>query len=340
MKALFIGGTGTISTEVTKLFVKNGGDLYLLNRGQRKRQIPEGVKVLIGDINDEEGVAKLLEGHFFDVIVDFQCFNAEQAERDFRLFHGKTKQYIVISSAAGYMKPCANSPIVESMPLRNPYWEYARDKIALETVMHRHFREDNFPVTIVRPSHTYGERNQVVDCWTVLTRIRKGKPVIIHGDGTTLWTLTHSRDFAKAFVGLMGNIHAIGDTVHITSDEALTWNQIFEIIADIFGVKLNAVHVSTEFIADTREELRGGYFGDRSNNVVFDNSRIKSYVPDFVAKIPFAEGYKEVVAYYLAHPELQEEDPDYSAWCDAVAEEHQAAIERVNKRLGNLVYSK
>lgn len=334
MKALFVGGTGVISTEVTNLFVKNGGELYLLNRGQREANIPDGVTVLHGDINDEAHVQELLKDQQFDVIADFQCYNGENAERDFRLFHGKTKQFIVISSAAVYMKPCVNSPIVESMPLRNPYWEYARDKIDVETVMHKHFREDNFPVTIVRPSHTYSARNQVVDNWTVLTRMRKGKPVIIHGDGTTLWTLTHSRDFAKAFVGLMGNVHAIGDTVHITSDEALTWNQIFEIIADLLGAKLNAVHVSTEFIADTREELRGGYFGDRSNNVVFDNSRIKSYVPDFAAKIPFAEGYKDCINYYLEHPKLQEEDLEYSAWCDAVAEEHQAAIERVKARLG------
>lgn len=334
MKALFVGGTGCISTEVSKLFLKNGGELYVLNRGKRENQLPEGVHYVTCDVNDEEKVKELLEGHYFDVIADFQCYTGENAERDFRLFNGKCRQFIVISSAATYMKPAPHCPFVESSPLRNPYWQYARDKIDVETVMKQHFRDDNFPVTIVRPSHTYCDRNMVVDGWTVLTRIRKGKPIIIHGDGTTLWTLTHSRDFAKGFVGLMGNRHAIGDTVQITSDEALTWNQIFEIIADLFGVKLNAVYVTTDMIYKTNEEIGSGYWGDRSNNGVFDTTRIKSYVPDFVATIPFSEGYKDCINYYLEHPELQEEDPEYTAWCDAVIEEQLAAIERVKQRLG------
>ncbi|MBC8611069.1 SDR family oxidoreductase [Massilimaliae timonensis] len=331
MKALFIGGTGTISTEVTKLFVKQGGELCVLNRGNHNGDLPQGVQVLIGDIHDEGSIQTLLQGQTFDVVVDFIAFTEEEVERDYRLFAGKTKQYIFISSASAYQKPCLGTPITESTPLCNPYWQYSRDKIACEECLMKHYREDHFPVTIVRPSHTYGEKSLVVENWTVIDRMRKGKPVIVQGDGTTFWTLTHSADFAKGFVGLMGNVHTVGHAVHITSDEALTWDQIYQIIGNILHVTPQIVHVSSDFLAETspKWDLRGAFVGDKSNNIILDNSKIKALVPGFCCTIPFSEGYREVVAYYLAHPEMQVVDPDFDRWCDLVIDAQERAKQQV-----------
>lgn len=332
MKALFIGGTGTISSAITKQLVEEGCELYLLNRGSRNQNLPANVKILQADINDEEKVSQLIHHLSFDVVADFIAFHPAQLERDFRLFHGKTKQFIFISSASAYQKPLSDYRITESTPLSNPYWEYSRNKIACEDYLLKKYREEGFPITIVRPSHTYDERSIPLGVhgnngsWQVAKRMLENKPVIIHGDGTSLWTMTHNRDFAKGFIGLMGNIHAIGESVHITSDESVTWNQVYEAIADALGVKLQAVHVSSEFLAAcSKQDYRGGLIGDKANSVVFDNSKLKRLVPGFVATTRFDQGIKQTVDYILAHPEHQKEDPEFDHWCDKVVHALQLA---------------
>lgn len=333
MKALFIGGTGTISSAITRLLLDQGCDLYLLNRGTHNDTLPAGVKIIKADINDEEYVSSLIENMEFDVVADFIAFAPSQLERDVRLFKGKTKQFIFISSASAYQTPLSDYRITEGTPLSNPFWEYSRNKIACEDYLMQQYREHGFPITIIRPSHTYDERSIPLGVhgangsWQVAKRMLESKPVIIHGDGTSLWTMTHNRDFAKGFIGLIGNIHAIGESVHITSDESVTWNQIYEIIADALGVKLNAVHVSSEFLAaSSKEDFRGGLLGDKANSVVFDNSKLKRLVPEFVATTRLDQGIKETVQYILAHPELQTEDPEFDIWCDKLVNSQNAAL--------------
>lgn len=332
MKALFIGGTGIISTAITKQLAESGCELYLLNRGNRNQELPEGVHVIQADIRQEDQVAGLIANHTFDVVADFIAFEPSQLERDFRLFQGKTKQFIFISSASAYQTPLSDYRITEGTPLSNPFWEYSRNKIACEDYLMKQYREHGFPVTIVRPSHTYDERfiplgvHGGKGSWQVAKRMLENKPVIIHGDGTSLWTLTHNRDFAKGFIGLMGNIHAIGEAVHITSDESVTWNQIYEVIADALGVELKAVHVASEFLdACSKEDYRGSLLGDKANTVVFDNSKLKRLVPGFTATTRVDQGIKETVRYILEHPEYQVEDPEFDAWCDKVIDALEAA---------------
>lgn len=330
MKALFIGGTGTISTAITELFAKEGGELYLLNRGNRNDILPQNVHWIKGDINDEDGVAKLIADMNFDVVADFIAFTVDQVERDFRLFRDKTKQYIFISSASAYQKPPLSYPITESTPVVNPYWQYSRNKIQCEEYLMKQHRESGFPITIVRPSHTYDDRNLPLYGWQVARRMLEGKRVIIHGDGTSLWTLTHSSDFAKGFVGLMGNVHAIGEAIHITSDERLTWNQIFGIIADALEVELKAIHVSSEFLAAcSMWDHLGSLVGDKANNAIFDNTKLKRLVPDFVATIRFDQGIRKTIANILSHPELQREDLEYDNWCDRIIEAMDTALNAV-----------
>ncbi|GBF74885.1 NAD-dependent dehydratase [Paenibacillus sp. 598K] len=336
MKALFIGGTGTISNAITRQLAEQGCELYVLNRGNRKEGLPDGVRVLEADIKDEARVAELVADLKFDVVADFIAFVPEHLERDYRLFADKTKQFIFISSASAYQTPLSDYRITEGTPLSNPYWEYSRNKIACEDYLMRQYREQGFPVTIVRPSHTYDERSIPLGVhgargsWSVAKRMLAGKPVIIHGDGTSLWTMTHSRDFAKGFIGLMGNIHAIGEAVNITSDESVTWNQIYSIIADALGVELEAIHVSSSFLdACSDYDFRGGLLGDKANTVVFDNAKLKRLVPDFVATTRLDQGMRETVAHILAHPELQQEDPDFDQWCDRVAQAMETAVRLV-----------
>lgn len=333
MKALFIGGTGIISSAITTQLSEAGCELYLLNRGTRNENLPDNVKLLQADINDEARVAELIRELDFDVVSDFIAFRPEQLERDFRLFNGKTKQFIFISSASAYQKPLSDYRVSESTPLANPYWEYSRNKIACEDYLMKQYREHRFPITIVRPSHTYDERSIPLGVhgrggsWQVAKRMLANKPVIIHGDGTSLWTMTHNADFAKGFIGLMGNLHAIGESVQITSDETLTWNQIYEAIADALGVKLQAVHVSSSFLAAcSTEDYTGGLIGDKANSVVFDNAKLKRLVPGFVATTRFDQGIKQTVDYILAHPEHQQEDPAFDQWCDNVIDALNGAI--------------
>jgi nucleoside-diphosphate-sugar epimerase len=333
MKVLFIGGTGTISSAITKQLLQNGCELYLLNRGTRNDALPTGVKIIKADINDEEKVSKLIENLQFDVVADFIAFTPAQLERDYRLFNGKTKQFMFISSASAYQTPLSDYKITEGTPLSNPYWEYSRNKIACEDYLMKQYRENGFPITIVRPSHTYDERSIPLGVhgskgtWQVAKRMLENKPVIIHGDGTSLWTMTHNSDFAKGFIGLMGNIHAVGESVQITSDESVTWNQIYQVIADTLGVELNAFHVSSAFLdACSQEDYRGGLLGDKANSVVFDNSKLKRLVPGFVATTRFDQGVKQTVEYILAHPEHQIEDREFDIWCDKVVSALNAAV--------------
>lgn len=327
MKALFIGGTGTISSAITCLVAQTPGwELYLINRGNRNADLPSNVKTIIVDVNDEDAVADAIDGMQFDVVCDFIGFLTEQVERDIRLFRGRTRQYMYISSASAYQKPLSSPYITEGTPLSNPHWQYSRDKIACEELLMRHYREEGFPITIIRPSHTYCERSVPVaihgtkGSWQVLKRMLDGKPVIIPGDGTTLWTLTHNTDFAKAFVGLMGNKHAIGETFHITSDESLTWNQILEIVASALGVELKPYHIASDMLAlvGKKYDLEGNLIGDKANTVIFDNTKVKRAVPGFVATTRFDQGARLAIDYILAHPELQEEDPEFDNWCDTV----------------------
>lgn len=338
MRALFIGGTGTISSAITKQLLEKGCELYLLNRGTRNEDLPAGVNILKADINDEDHVSKLIENLEFDVVADFIAFKPAQVERDYRLFKGKTKQFMFISSASAYQTPLSDYRITEGTPLSNPYWEYSRNKIACEEYLMKQYRENGFPITIVRPSHTYNERSIPLGVhgskgtWQVAKRMLENKPVIIHGDGTSLWTMTNNSDFAKGFIGLMGNIHAIGESVHITSDETVTWNQIYEVIADALGVKLNAVHVSSEFLAAcSKEDYRGGLLGDKANSVVFDNSKLKRLVPEFVASTRFDQGIRQTITYILAHPEHQTEDKEFDHWCDKVIHALDAAVRNITE---------
>ena len=337
MKILFIGGTGTISMAITRLLIRQGHELYLLNRGSRTAELPEGVKLLNGDINDEDSIKKLTEGMTFDAVGEFIGFVPEQVERDVRLFAGKTKQYIYISSASAYQKPLSDYRITESTPLSNPYWQYSRDKIACEEYLMKQYRENGFPVTVIRPSHTYDERSVPLGVhgnngsWQVIKRIMEGKPVIIHGDGTSLWTITHNSDFARAYAGLIGNIHAIGQAFHITSDESVTWDQIYGIIADTLGVPLKAVHIPSKFLAAVSDyDLTGSLIGDKANTVVFDNSKIKRAVPGFTAEVRADQGIRSTIQHILSHPELQKDDPDFDNWCDRVIAAFEKAKEDIN----------
>ena len=327
-KALFIGGTGTISSAITRQLAAEGEwELTLLNRGNRNEGLPANVNILKADIDDEAAVEKLLAGTQWDCVCDFIGFVPAQVERDWRLFKGRTKQYMYISSASAYQKPAVSPFITEGTPLVNPYWEYSRNKIACEDFLMEKHRTEGFPVTIIRPSHTYDERSVPLGVhgdngsWQVLRRMLDGKPVIIHGDGTSQWTLTHNTDFAKGFIGLMGNPHALGNAFQITSDETLTWDQIYQTIADILGVELKAYHVASEFLDEAGPyDFRGGLTGDKSWTVLFDNAKLKRAVPGFQATVRFEEGVRRTIDNILAHPELQKLDPAFDAWCDRVIE--------------------
>lgn len=305
MKVLFIGGTGVISSACSKSALEKGITLYHLNRGRSHRKI-EGVNQIIGDIRNKHEAQNILSNYTFDVVVDWICFTPEQILADLEIFRGKTGQFIFISSASAYQKPPQQLPITEETPLENPYWQYSRDKIACEKILFQEYHDHQFPVTIVRPSHTY-DQTLIPSDWgyTVFDRIKRGKKVIIHGDGTSLWTLTHHQDFAKAFTGLLGNEKAIGEAFHITSDELLPWNKIYELIAQGLGVSLNAVHIPSDFIAEIDPRMEGSLLGDKAHSMIFDNSKIKRLVPDFKAAIKFADGVKEIVKWYQANPTWQ-----------------------------------
>ncbi len=322
MKVLFIGGTGFISTSVSRLALAKGLDLYLLNRGLRKWDL-SGARSLIADIHQPEQMRAALGNLQFDAVVDWVAYTPEDIERDLAIFRGRTKQFIFISSASAYQKPPGHHVIRESTPLRNPYWDYSRNKIACEDRLTRAYREEGFPVTIVRPSLTYGDANFPIamggwGCYTLADRMKKGRPIIVHGDGSSLWVVTHAEDFAKGFLGLVGNAQALGEAFHITSDEVLTWNQIYETIADALGVKANVVHMASDFIARVSPLSAGPLLGDKAWSVVFDNSKIKEFVPGFQAVIPFREGIRRTLAWFAADKSRQRVDEAVNADLDRI----------------------
>lgn len=326
MKVLFIGGTGTISAAISKLLIKNGTDLYIINRGNRNDILgTKGVTYITCDIYNEEEVGRLIQDLSFDVVADFIAFDTSALERDYRLFKDKTKQFIFISSASAYQKPLGDYRITEGTPLSNPYWEYSRNKISCEDYLMKMYREEGFPVTIIRPSHTYDNNSIPLGVhgdkgsWQVVKRMMEGKQVIIHGDGTSLWTMTSNKDFANAFTGLLGNIHTIGQAVQITSDESLTWNQIYSSIASVLNVELKPYYVPSDFLdAVGPYDFKGGLIGDKANTVVFDNSKLKQLVPGFTPVVRFDQGIKDCIENILKTPELQIEDPEFDTWCDRV----------------------
>ena len=334
MKILIIGGTGTISSAITRQLTASGHDLWLLNRGHRKDEVPDSVKQVIVDIDQTDEVLRLLGDEQFDAVCEFIGFLPAQVERDVALFKGRTRQYVYISSASAYNKPAASHVITEGTTLANPYWEYSRNKIACEDLLMKEYRENGFPVTIVRPSHTYCERGVPLSVhglkgsWQVLKRMMEGKPVLVHGDGSSLWTVTWNEDFARGFIGLLGNPKAIGEVFQIMSDEQLTWNQIYQCTANALGVEFHPYYVASEFLVATSPkewDFTGNLLGDKSVTVVFDCTKLKRAVPGFQATTRFDEGVRRCVAYLHDHPELQEEDPEFDAWCDRIIEAQEEA---------------
>ncbi len=303
MNILFIGGTGVISSACSELAVERGHQLYLLNRGQTHRPVPPGARILCGDIRDPDSARRALGNLVFDVVVDWVAFTPSHVETDIGLFRDRMAHYVFISSASAYHRPPGHLPVTESEPLDNPVWQYSRDKIACEERLARAYREDKLPVTVVRPSHTYDRTLcPLRGRYTMIARMREGRDVIVPGDGTSLWTLTHHRDFAKGFVGLLGNEHAIGQAFHITSDELLTWNQIYCLIGEAAAAQPRLVHVASDLIAAYDREWGDSLLGDKVHSMIFDNTKIKRLVPDFVATIPFAQGAREIVAWFDANP--------------------------------------
>jgi nucleoside-diphosphate-sugar epimerase len=305
MKVLFIGGTGNISTSVSRLAIQRGVDLYLLTRGQRQVDIP-GAKILTADIHNFGETAAQLLGHTWDVVVNWIAYTPADVKRDFELFYGRTQQYIFISSASVYQKPPSHPLITESTPLYNPYWKYSQDKIACEDYLMQAYRQHDFPITIVRPSLTYDTViPTAMGGWTdygIIQRMRRGEKIIVHGDGTSLWTITHAEDFARGFVGLLGHQQAAGHAFHITSDEILTWDQIYQAVAAAAGVEAQIVHIPSDFLAQFDPGLHGGLLGDKAYSVIFDNTKIKTFVPGYQAVIPFSAGIRGTLRWFEADP--------------------------------------
>lgn len=334
MKVLFIGGTGIISTAVSKLAIERGIDLYQFNRGNRTELFTDGAKIIKGDINDFEGMKSLLQDHQFDVVVDWLAFTPSDIERDIELFGNRVKQLIFISSASIYQKPLENYLITEETPTVNPFWEYARDKIACEERLIKEYEEKKFPITIVRPSFTYGVTliptvvSSNKNPMTLINRMRSGKKIIVPGDGSSLWVMTHNSDFAKGFVGLIGNEKAIGETFHITSDEVQTWDQIIKTIGRVAGVEPNIIHIPSDFINAYAPNIGEGLLGDKSTSVVFDNSKIKKFVPDFECTVKYEEGITRSLKWIEEHPVCCEVDEENNRIMDLIIDRYESALPR------------
>jgi len=332
MKVLFIGGTGIISSGVSPRVVESGMELYLLNRGQRAEFVPPGARQIVADIRNGREVEEALRGLTFDAVVDWLVFTPDQLEADIEFFRGRTSQYVFISSASAYQKPPTHFPISESTPLANPYFQYSRDKIACEDRLVREYRDTRFPMTIVRPSFTYGLTmipagyQSWTHPWTLVDRMRRKRKIIVHGDGTALWTMTHNTDFAKGFAGLLGNPRAIGHTVHITSEEVLTWDQITRAIGAAAGVEPDIIHIPSDFISAFDPDARGPLLGDKAHCAVFDNSKIRSLVPGFMATVPFAEGVRKSVEWYEKHPERCTVEDAFNAHSERIIGAYQTAL--------------
>ncbi|HEU5111174.1 MAG TPA: SDR family oxidoreductase [Micromonosporaceae bacterium] len=318
-RVLFLGGSGIISSACSRLAVERGVNLYILNRGNTSiRPLPQEATVLHADVRDPAAVKEALGDLEFDAVVDWVAFTPEHVRADIDVFRGRTAQYVFISSASAYQTPPERLPVTESTPLRNPYWQYSRDKIACEEMLTAAYRDEGFPATVVRPSHTY-DRTTVPATggrWTVVERMRQGKEVVVHGDGTSLWTLTHHEDFARGFVPLLGHPRAVGDTFHITSDDVLTWDQITRTLAAAAGVEARIVHVPSDAIAAADPDWGAGLLGDKAHSMVFDNAKLRALVPDFVATIPFERGAREIVAWHDEDPARRKVDPKIDALMD------------------------
>jgi nucleoside-diphosphate-sugar epimerase len=329
MKVLFIGGTGIISTACTRLAIERGIDVTLLNRGRRSSLSPDGARTVAVDIEDAAAVSSALGSGTYDAVVDWIAFEPAHIERDIALFRGRTRHYIFISSASAYQKPATHYLITESTPLSNPYWDYAQQKIACEERLLRAYREESFPITIVRPSLTYGETqitlaiNSWARSYTVVDRMRRGKKVIVPGDGSSLWVITHNTDFAKGLVGLLAREQAIGHAFHITSEEVMCWDQWYGLTAEAAGVAPRLVHIPTDFIAACVPEARGSLLGDKAVSVVFDNTKIKRFVPGYCATLPFTIGVRQTMAWFDADAARRQVDDEANARWDKLIEAYE-----------------
>jgi len=333
MKVLFIGGTGLISSACTQLAVERGVELFLLNRGSRP-DVPPGAHQLVADIRDPEATARALAGQQFDAVVDWIAYTPDEIERAIALFRGRTRQYIFISSASAYQRPVGHYLITEDTPLANPFWDYSRNKLACEERLLRAYRDEGFPITIVRPSLTYGDSQVplVINSWqlpyTAVARMRQGKPLIVPGDGTSLWPITHNSDFAKGFVGLLGHQQAIGHAFHITTDEVLTWDQLYAATAAAAGVEAKLVHIASDFIAACLPDMAGSLLGDKVVSVVFDNSKIKRFVPGYSATTPFARGIERTIAWFDADPRRQQIDAEADRQWDRLIAAYEQGLQQ------------
>ena len=335
MKILFIGGTGIISSACVELAVAGGHDLFVLNRSvSAKYPLPDNVTLLKGDVHaDESHLSSLVADHHFDAVVDYIAFTPQDIQRDLRLFRARTEQFVFISSASAYQKPVENYLITEETPLENPFWEYSRNKIACENLLMKEYRENGFPVTIIRPSHTYGH-SQIPFAvsswqhpWTVIDRMKRGKKVIVPGDGTSLWVLTWNADFARGLVGLLGNPKAIGEAFQITSDQVLSWDQIHLEAYQALSLEPNVIHIPSDFIARHDEHAIGSLIGDKSNSVVFDNSKIRRFVPEFHCEVKWADGLRGSLAWFDAHPEFQTVDHEADALWEKIISAYERALD-------------
>ncbi len=317
---LFIGGTGVISSASVALATDRGWDVSVVNRGRSDaRPLPDGVELLQADVRDADAVGRVIGGRSFDVVADFLSFTPEQLHLD--RVRGNTGQYVFISSASAYQTPPARLPVTESTPLRNPFWEYSRNKIACEDALVNEYRENGFPITIVRPSHTYDRTLlPTLGGWTDIDRMRRGVPVVVHGDGSSLWTITHTRDFAVGFVGLLGNRAAIGEAFHITGDEAPTWDAIYRMLGAAAGVEPILAHVTSDDIAAAAPDLGDGLLGDKAHSMVFDNSKLKSLVPEFEQRTSFADGARELIEWFDGDSSRRVVDQDTDALFDRLVD--------------------
>jgi nucleoside-diphosphate-sugar epimerase len=324
MRVLFIGGSGVISSACSALAVERGIDLTVLNRGvSTDRPLPAAATVLRADIRDAAAVGAALGGREFDAVVNWVAYTPEHVQADLDLFRGRTGQYVFISSASAYQTPPSRLPVTESTPLRNPFWRYSQDKIACEDLLVAAYRDEGFPATIVRPSHTYDKTLIPLDGgWTALARMRQGRPVVVHGDGTSLWTLTHHADFARGFVPLLGHPRTLGEAFHITSDDVLTWNQVTAALAAAAGASADIVHVPSDVIVAADPDWGVSLIGDKAHSLVFDNSKVRGVVPDFRPVIPFEQGAREIVAWYDEEPARQQVDARLDALMDKLVADY------------------
>ncbi len=340
VRVLFIGGTGIISTACSQLAVQRGIDLTLLTRGRQAVGVP-GARTLTADIDHADNVARLLGKEPFDAVVDWIAFTPEQIERDLQFFRGRTRQYIFISSASAYQKPATHYPITESTPLANPFWDYSRNKIACEDRLMRAYREEGFPITIVRPSLTYGDTqitlavNSWTKSYTVVDRMRRGKKVIVPGDGSSLWVITHNSDFAKGFVGLLGLEQAIGHAFHITSEDVRCWDQFYRIVGEAAGVEPQLIHIPSDFIGACLPDALPGLVGDKAVSVVFDNSKIKRFVPDYLATMPFGQGVRRTLAWFDADPSRRQIDVLANAKWDKLIDGYERGLRETMRSFSN-----